>query len=177
MVPVIKNYQVGLSDVVTQRHPSSSSSSYTSQRPQSIDLEDEYFSSKSSYIASPSPEKIAQVRKLSDPKLVFSPQRKISPRAAQITNSRIPIASEYYSRSDRPRPSPPRSSSSSSLKLSPVSGRLEFDDSEKSMTRTRSTDYISADSEPSNEQVRFQYFLPLVSMKCTDNKLNPYLDF
>jgi hypothetical protein len=35
---------------------------------------------------------------MSDPKIGFSPQRKISPLAVQTTNSRIPIASEYYSR-------------------------------------------------------------------------------
>lgn len=148
-IPVMKGQQA-VDAAVTPRHHTSHTSSYASQRPQSIDLEDEYFSSKS-YFSSPSPEK--QVRKMSDPKIGFSPQRKISPLAAQVTNSRIPIASEYYNKTDRPRPSPPRSSSSSSLKMSPVSGaRLDPDES---MSRTRSTDYISAESGTSNEQVIF----------------------
>ena len=157
-IPVMKNQNQcdrdpAAAEYVTPRHHSSSSaSSYASQlRPQSIDLEDEYFSSKS-YILSPSPEKLQQVRKMSDPKIGFSPQRKISPLSAQVTNSRIPISTDYYSKSDRPRPSPPRSSSSSSLKMSPVSDRVERD-SEKSMSRTRSTDYISGDSGTSNDQV------------------------
>ena len=158
-IPVMKNQNqsdrdLAAAEFATPRHHSSSSvSSFASQqRPQSIDLEDEYFSSKS-YILSPSPEKLQQVRKMSDPKIGFSPQRKISPLSAQVTNSRIPISTDYYSKSDRPRPSPPRSSSSNSLKMSPVSGRVEREDSEKSMSRTRSTDYISGDSGTSNDQV------------------------
>jgi hypothetical protein len=83
----MKNHHVDAAEVVTPRHHSStSSSSFASQRPQSIDLEDEYFSSKS-YIMSPSPEKHQQVRKMSDPKVGFSPQRKISPLSAQVSMS------------------------------------------------------------------------------------------
>ena len=35
-----------------------------------------------------------------------------------------------------------------------MSGRLEHEGSEKSLSRTRSTDYLSADSGTSNEQVK-----------------------
>ena len=83
---------------VTQRHHDVTPHQ---QRPQSIDLEDEYISGRSYILSSSShrPEIVPhQVRKMSDPKIGFSPQRKISPLAAQTTNSRIPIASEYYSR-------------------------------------------------------------------------------
>ena len=124
-IPVMKSQQHDNADSVTPRiHPTSYVSS---QRPQSIDLEDEFVIGKS-YInhMSPMPEIMPQqqqqqqqqIRKKSDPKLNFSPQRKISPLAAQVTNSRIPIASDYI-KSDRPRASPPRSASSTSLKLSP----------------------------------------------------------
>ena len=121
-IPVMKSQQ-DIADSVTPRiHPTTY---ITSQRPQSIDLEDEFVIGKS-YInhMSPMPEIMPQqqhqqqIRKKSEPKLNFSPQRKISPLAAQVTNSRIPISSDYI-KSDRPRASPPRSASSSSLKLSP----------------------------------------------------------
>ena len=114
-IPVMKSHHDIIDTVTPRIH-----STHTSQRPQSIDLEDEFVPGKS-YInhMSPMPEILPQqIRKKSDPKLSFSPQRKVSPLAAQVTNSRIPRASDYM-RSDRPRASPPRSASSSSLKLSP----------------------------------------------------------
>ena len=117
-IPVMKS-QPDVSEVVTPRHhdvtprhhdvtprhhdvtPRHHDVTPHQQRPQSIDLEDEYISGRSYILSSSShpPEIVPhQVRKMSDPKIGFSPQRKISPMAAQTTNSRIPIASEYYSR-------------------------------------------------------------------------------